>query len=87
MKRLFYILIWLVISLLAGVVGNYLFSVNFWIASLIAGLALIANGLITGLTATTSPLQGRGLTFMTSWTRQLRALAGNTRLGLHGAGR
>lgn len=46
MKRLFYTLIWLVISLLAGVVGNYLFNVNFWVASLIAGLALIANGLI-----------------------------------------
>ena len=46
MKRLVYTLIWLVISLLAGALGNYLFKVNFWVASLIAGVALIANGLI-----------------------------------------
>ncbi len=46
MQRVLYTLIWLVISLLAGAVGNYLFKVNFWVASLIAGLALIANGLI-----------------------------------------
>ena len=46
MKRLFYTLIWLVISLLAGVAGNYFFNVNFWVSSLIAGLSLIANGLI-----------------------------------------
>lgn len=46
MKRGFYTLIWLAISLLAGVVGSYLFKVDFWIASLIAGLALIVNGLI-----------------------------------------
>ena len=46
MKRMLYTLVWLAISLLAGVVGNYLFNVDFWIASLIAGLALIANGLV-----------------------------------------
>ena len=46
MKRLVYTLIWLVISLFAGALGNYLFNVNFWVASLIAGLALIANGVI-----------------------------------------
>jgi hypothetical protein len=46
MKTLHYTLIWLVISLLAGALGNYFFEVDFWIASLIAGLALIANGLI-----------------------------------------
>lgn len=46
MKRMLYTLIWLVISLLAGAVGNYLFNVNFWVASLIAGIALIVNGLI-----------------------------------------
>ncbi|WP_247263451.1 MULTISPECIES: hypothetical protein [Pseudomonas] len=46
MKRLFYTAIWLVISLLAGAAGNYLFEVNFWVASLIAGLALMVNGLI-----------------------------------------
>lgn len=46
MKKLLYTTIWLVILLLAGVVGNYLFEVNFWVASLIAGLTLMANGLI-----------------------------------------
>jgi hypothetical protein len=46
MKRFVCTLIWLVISLLAGAVGDYLFKVNFWLASLIAGLALLANGLI-----------------------------------------
>ena len=46
MKRLVYTLIWLLISLLAGALGNYLFKVNFWVAALIAGLALIANGLV-----------------------------------------
>jgi hypothetical protein len=40
MKTLFFI------SLVAGAVGSYLFNVNFWVASLIAGFALIANGLI-----------------------------------------
>ena len=46
MKRLLYTLIWLGVSLLAGVAGNYLFNVNFWVASLVAGVALIVNGLI-----------------------------------------
>ena len=46
MKRGVYVLIWLVVSLLVALVGQYFFKVNFWIASLIAGLALIANGLI-----------------------------------------
>jgi hypothetical protein len=46
MKKLLYFVIWLIVSLMAGVVGNYLFHVGFWIASLIAGIALIANGLI-----------------------------------------
>lgn len=41
-----YTLAWLAISLLAGAAGHYIFGINFWIASLIAGLALIANGLI-----------------------------------------
>lgn len=39
-------LIWLAISLLAGVVGSYVFELDLWIASLIAGFALIVNGLI-----------------------------------------
>jgi len=46
MKRWLYTVIGLGFSLLAGAVGNCLFKVNFWVASLIAGLALIANGLI-----------------------------------------
>ncbi|MBN8794179.1 hypothetical protein [Thermomonas alba] len=46
MKRVLYTLVWLAISLLAGTAGHYIFKVDFWIASLIAGLALIANGLI-----------------------------------------
>jgi len=46
MKNRLYILIWFAISLLAGLAGSYLFNINFWTASLIAGLALIVNGLI-----------------------------------------
>ena len=46
MKRLVYSLIWLVISLLFGVLGNYVFKVNFWVAAFIAALAMIANGVI-----------------------------------------
>lgn len=46
MKMGFYTLIWLAISLLAGVVGSYLFKVDFWFASLIAGIVFIVNGLI-----------------------------------------
>lgn len=39
-------MLWLIISLLAGALGSYLFNIKFWIASLIAGLALVVNGLI-----------------------------------------
>ncbi|WP_220813700.1 hypothetical protein [Pseudomonas paralcaligenes] len=46
MKRILYTLTWLCISLLAGFAGSYIFKIDFWIAFLIAGLALIANGLI-----------------------------------------
>lgn len=46
MKRLVSALIWLFISLAAGALGHYFFRVNFWVASLIAGLALLANGLL-----------------------------------------
>ena len=46
MKKIVNSVIWVVIVLLGGALGNYLFKVDFWIASLIAGLALIANGLI-----------------------------------------
>jgi len=46
MRRAVGILIWLVIVLLAGATGSFFFHVNFWVASVIAGLALIANGLL-----------------------------------------
>ncbi|MDG9930684.1 MULTISPECIES: hypothetical protein [unclassified Pseudomonas] len=46
MSRVFYTLIWLGMSLLAGLLGSHLFQIDFWIASLIAGLALLANGLL-----------------------------------------
>jgi hypothetical protein len=46
MQRIFYTLIWLAISLLTGAAGSYFFKVNFWVASFIVGLSLIANGLI-----------------------------------------
>ncbi|MBV8115413.1 MAG: hypothetical protein JO142_17390 [Burkholderiales bacterium] len=49
MKRALYTVVWLAISLLAGAMGSYLFNINFWVASLIAGVALIANGLIAEL--------------------------------------
>jgi hypothetical protein len=46
MKKIIPILIWAAISLLAGAVGSYFFNLSFWWASLIAGIALIVNGLI-----------------------------------------
>jgi hypothetical protein len=46
MSRVLYIMIWLAISLLGGIVGSYLFNLDFWVASLIAGLTLIVNGFI-----------------------------------------
>ena len=46
MRKKCRILIWVIIALLAGAAGRYLFSVDFWIASLLAGLALTINGLI-----------------------------------------
>lgn len=45
-KILIYILVWLIISVLAGMLGTYLFNINFWTSSLVAGLALILNGMI-----------------------------------------
>lgn len=44
--RLKLTLIWLAISLLAGAGAYYLFELNFWLSALIAGLALIANGVL-----------------------------------------
>lgn len=46
MRRASYALIWLAISLLAGAAGSYFLDVSFWAASLIAGVGLVANGLI-----------------------------------------
>ena len=46
MKPFFYILIWCLIVLLAGIVGRYFFHLDFWLSSLIAGLTLVVNGLI-----------------------------------------
>ena len=46
MNRVFYTLIWLGMSLLTGLLGSRLFQIDFWLASLIAGLALLANGLL-----------------------------------------
>ncbi|WP_244072548.1 hypothetical protein [Nitrosomonas sp. PY1] len=46
MRKIIHILIWLVISLLTGAMSNYFFHLDFWLSSFIAGIALIANGLI-----------------------------------------
>jgi hypothetical protein len=46
MKKIIPILIWAAISLMAGAVGSYFFKLNFWFSSLIAGMALVVNGLI-----------------------------------------
>lgn len=34
------------ISLIAGALGKYLFNLDFWLSALIAGVALVVNGLI-----------------------------------------
>jgi hypothetical protein len=39
-------MIWAVISVSAGAAGSYFFKLKFWLTSLIAGMALIVNGLI-----------------------------------------
>jgi hypothetical protein len=46
MKWIFYTFVWAVISLLAGAAGSYFFSLDFWLGSLIAGGALIVNGVV-----------------------------------------
>ena len=46
MRRFIYILIWAAISFLVGAIGSYFFNLNYWLSSLIAGIALIINGLI-----------------------------------------
>jgi hypothetical protein len=44
-RRIFGLLIWFAIVGVLGAFARYAFGINFWIAVLIAGLALIANGL------------------------------------------
>jgi hypothetical protein len=46
MRWLKYALAWLIIVVLLGAVGNYFFHIGFWTAAIIAGLALVANGLV-----------------------------------------
>jgi hypothetical protein len=46
MGRIIYLLCWLSLSLAAGAAGSYIFNLDFFCSSLIAGLTLIANGLI-----------------------------------------
>lgn len=46
MRIIAHVSIWPAIALSAGAVGNYFFQLNFWWSSLIAGIALIANGLV-----------------------------------------
>jgi len=46
MRKITHTLIWLVIALLVGAAGSYFFKLNFWWSSLIAGIALVVNGLI-----------------------------------------
>lgn len=46
MRRIIYVLVWIIISLVAGAVGSHFFNLDFWLSSLIAGIALIINGLI-----------------------------------------
>lgn len=46
MRKIIYILIWAVISLLAGAAGSCFFRLDFWWSSLMVGIALIVNGFI-----------------------------------------
>jgi hypothetical protein len=46
MDRVKYNVVWVAISILAGTLGRYFFELEFLSAALIAGLALIAKGLI-----------------------------------------
>ncbi len=49
MKRMIRLAIWIIISLLAGLIGSYLFDIKFLLSFSIAGVALIINGLIAEL--------------------------------------
>ena len=46
MRRFKIALVWLVIALVVGAAGSFLFHLNFWASSLVAGASLVANGLI-----------------------------------------
>lgn len=44
--RLFYIVIWLLISGLAGLAAASIFGLSFWVMFAITGVALMLNGLV-----------------------------------------
>ena len=44
-ERILGLLIWLVIVGSLGAFARYVFGINYWAAAVIAGIALIANGL------------------------------------------
>ena len=46
MRRFKIALVWLIIALIVGAAGGLLFHLNFWVSSLVAGAALVVNGLI-----------------------------------------
>jgi hypothetical protein len=41
-----YTLIWLAISFVVGAGASYFFGIHIWVAAAIAGIALMANGLL-----------------------------------------
>jgi hypothetical protein len=41
-------MIWAIMSILAGALGKFFFKLDFFWASVIAGIALITNGFIAG---------------------------------------
>jgi hypothetical protein len=46
MKRFLHIAVWVLISLVLGAIGSYLFNLSFWLTTAIAAIALIINGVI-----------------------------------------
>ena len=46
MRKVTPVLTWLAIALLMGAAGSYFIKLNFWVSFLIAGIALIINGLV-----------------------------------------
>jgi hypothetical protein len=45
-QRILGLLIWLVIVGAIGAFARYALGINFWVAAIVAGLALISNGLV-----------------------------------------